>query len=129
MNIHIKIIHNDAHRTPHGGGKITGADWYFDDKGDLQVRVSKMSDQRYEMALALHEMVEALLCHLDGVSQNDVDVFDTEYDKTHDASNNAGDDPHAPYRIQHNWATAIERTFTGAANVDWETYDKELEKL
>lgn len=129
MNIQVKIIDNESHRTAIGGGKITGADWYFDEKGNLQVRISKMSDERYEMALALHEIAEALLCHLNGVTVEDVDRFDTKYDDTHDAENNAGDDPSAPYAIEHNFATAIERIFVGAAKFNWEIYDQELEKL
>ncbi len=72
-------------------------------------------------------MAEALCCKHDGVSQQSVDEFDLEYDKTHTFDVNAGDDPAAPYRKQHNWATAIERIMAGALDIpSWKTYDDEL---
>lgn len=121
MNITIKVIPESEMRP-----EVNGADWFWDDDGNLQVRVSPMSDERYEILLAIHEAVEAIMCKYNGVSQQSVDAFDLEYDKTHTFDLNAGDDPAAPYKLEHTYATAIERILAGVLQVDWKTYDDEL---
>ena len=92
----------------------------------LQVRVSPQSDWRYEVLLAIHETCEAILCKHNGVSQQAVDAFDLEYDKTHTFDLNAGDDPGAPYVREHCFATAIERIMAAELDVNWLKYDTEL---
>lgn len=121
MNICIKVIDESQHRPG-----ISGADWFYDAHGDLQVRVSKLSDWRREMCLAFHEAFEAVCCRFRGVSQQAVDVFDEHYDKTHASDLNAGDDPLAPYSHEHNIATAVERILAGELFVQWKEYDDEL---
>ena len=106
--------------------EVNGADWYFDEKGDLQVRVSPMSDWRRETLLEIHECVEAIMCKYNGVTQQAVDAFDLEYDKTHTFDVNAGDDPAAPYVREHCFATAIERILCAELDVNWLEYDTEL---
>ena len=122
MNIHILVIPNYQHRPD-----ITGADWYFDQSGDMQIRISKMSDWRYEFALAVHEMVEAGLCKHNGVTQQMVDEFDIPYEKSHTKKCNAGDEPDAPYQKEHCLATAAERIVASELGLDWLAYDQELE--
>jgi hypothetical protein len=124
MNIHIVVIPNDQHRPP-----FTGADWFFDTQGDLQVRVSPMSDWRHEIILALHETVEAVLCLHNGIPQRDVDAFDAGYQQSHPSDLEAGDAPTAPYKREHCLATAVERLLAGEMSVDWRAYDLELEAL
>lgn len=121
MDILIRVIPESQMRP-----EVNGADWYFDTEGNLQVRVSPMSDWRYETLLAIHEAVEAIMCKFNGVTQKSVDEFDLEYDKTHTFDLNAGDDPAAPYKLEHTFATAIERILAGVLKVDWLTYDTEL---
>lgn len=106
--------------------EVNGADWYFDKEGNLQVRVSPMSDQRYEILLAFHEAVEAIMCRQHGVDHHTVDQWDLEFDKTHTFDVNAGDFPDCPYRKEHCHATAIERILAAELDVVWEVYDKEL---
>lgn len=121
MNIHIKVIPESEMRP-----EVNGADWFFDSNGDLQVRVSPMSDWRREVLLGIHEAVEAIMCMHNGVSQAAVDAFDLEYDKTHAFDVNAGDDPKAPYVREHCLATAIERILCAELEVNWQEYDQEL---
>ncbi len=121
MNIAIKVVPPSEMRPT-----VDGADWYWDENGDLQVRVCPMSDWRRETLLAIHEAVEAVMCKYNGVSQQAVDAFDIEYDKTHATDCNAGDDPAAPYVREHCLATAIERILAAELEVNWESYDKEL---
>ncbi len=123
MNIHIQVI-PEADQRP----EVSGADWFFDAQGDLQVRVSPLSDWRREVLLALHETIEAVCCkHLD-ITPSAVDKFDQQFTREHPNQSdlNAGDDPLAPYDRAHTMATACERALAYALDVQWGEYDKEL---
>lgn len=121
MDIHIKIIPESEQRK-----EVNGCDWFWDEQENLQVRVSPLSDWRREFLLGIHEAVEAVMCKHNGVTQKQVDEFDIEYDKTHSFDLNAGDDPAAPYRREHCFATAIERILCAELDVNWLEYDTEL---
>lgn len=121
MNLICKVIPESEMRA-----EVNGADWFWDEHGDLQVRVSPMSNWRYEVLLMIHELTEAVMCMHNGVSQAAVDKFDLEYDKTHTFDLDAGDDPHAPYVREHCLATAIERILCAELDVNWLSYDTEL---
>jgi len=123
VNIHILVIPESEQRPG-----VSGADWFWDAKGDLQVRVSPLSDWRRETLLGIHEAVEAVMCKHNCVAQSEVDAFDLEYDKTHSSDLNAGDDPAAPYVREHCLATAIERILCAELEVNWLEYDTELER-
>jgi hypothetical protein len=122
MDVMIKIVPRHEMRP-----NVDGADWYFDEQGNLQVRINPLSDWRMEMLLGVHEAVEAVMCKHNGVTVASVDAFDIEYDKTHSTDLNAGDDPAAPYSHEHCLATAIERILCAELDVNWFEYDKELE--
>lgn len=126
MKITIESIPHETHRYP------TVGDWQFDKtNSNLDVKVSKMSDWRYEFLVAVHELCEAGMCKHDKVSQQDIDKFDMEYEKNRndDDDSEPGDDPKAPYRRQHFIATNIERTLADALGVDWKIYDEEVLSL
>ena len=124
MNINIRVIPSKDMRP-----EVDGADWFWDDKGDLQVRVCSMSDWRYETLLAIHEAVEAIMCKHNGVTQKSVDEFDKAYDLTHETDIEAGDAPDAPYVREHCLATAIERILCAELDVSWKKYDDELNEV
>lgn len=124
FDIHIKIIDNAAHRPP-----FSGADWFFDENGDLQVRISHLSDWRREVTLGIHEAIEAILCKHNGVPQEAVDAFDTEYERTHVSDLNSGDDPKSPYQREHCFASAPERMLAAELGINWADYDRELDEL
>jgi hypothetical protein len=94
-----------------------------------------MGDWRKEAAVAVHELVEAILCRNDGVSEAAVDAFDIEYERdrppfgTPGDFGEAGDSPHAPYHRQHCFATAVERMLIAALGVPWAEYEKAVEAL
>lgn len=127
MNIRILTIPNELIKTRHG---FTGADWWWDAQGDLEVRVAaELTDWREAMALAMHEAAEALMCKHLGITVAQVDEFDAAFKGANEFDVNAGDDPKAPYRVPHTYATAIERVLTGVLDVDWKAYDDRLTKL
>jgi hypothetical protein len=120
MRITIETIRHEDQRYS------TCGDWLFPDPNHLVVHVSEMGDWRYEMAVAAHEMVEALLCQASGVSQEQVDAFDNSFSSE---DGEPGDDPEAPYHKQHCFATAVERLLIAALGVSWADYEEAVEAL
>jgi hypothetical protein len=120
MNVKIETIPHDQQRYP------TVGDWLFDNNGDLVIHVSELSDWRLEMLVAVHELVEVLICKHRGISQEAVDAFDMKFE---DKENEAGDDPSAPYVREHCLATSVERLLAAELGVSWKKYEEELDAL
>ncbi len=102
--------------------------------GSCHITVSKMSDPRYEILVAIHELVEATLCAERGIKQSVVDEFDKLFEAErvagkHGAGDEPGDDPRAPYHYQHKIATDIERLLAHRMAVDWAAYEREVGEL
>jgi len=125
MNIKIEVIPHDQQRYP------TCGDWFFDADGNLTIRVSRMSDWRHEALVAVHELVEVLLCKQRGISQSEVDAFDKQFEANRPEGNEdePGDDPDAPYRKEHFFATNLEALLSAELDVEWPTYEKEVQSL
>lgn len=126
MRIVIETIPHKDQRYP------TIGDWYYESGGTLCIRVSQLSDWRREMLVAVHELVEVLTCKYDGVTQEQVDEFDMEYEKNRakdDVESEPGDDPKAPYVNQHCLATGIERILAQQWGVKWNEYADEIESM
>jgi hypothetical protein len=127
---------------PHAPTPEALADWERRASQEaLIIRVSDMPDWRYEALVAVHELVEAILCRNDGVSEPDaIKPFDIEFETARETQaddgrsvfefrgrvvgidEEPGDDPDAPYQKQHNFATAVERMLCAALNVKWDAY-------
>lgn len=91
----------------------TLGDWWFDDDGTLQIRVSEDETSHpteyHQFLVALHELVEVQLCKMRGISQKQVDDYDIggqDYFKENGLE--PGDQPDAPYRREHRFAMLIE---------------------
>lgn len=141
----------------------TVGDWYWKEEVELtpqgsqkhqvlHIKVSELSDWRREAMIAVHELIEVLLCKNDGVTQDQVDKFDMEFEKRREerifeASRTVsepgvksaeeamieieepGDHLAAPYSKQHCFATATERMLCAAFGISWADYEKEIESL
>jgi hypothetical protein len=138
MKITIETIAHKDQRYP------TVGDWTFDNLGNLNIRVSALSDWRREALIAIHELVEVILCKQAGVSQEVVDRFDMEFESRQKVTDlpsgnvkfilnptegEPGDDPQAPYVRQHCVATGIERLLAAELGVNWKEYEQELDAL
>jgi len=118
----------------------TVGDW-VDGKRVLKVRVSDLKDGRMEVLVFLHELIEAMLCKTAGVSQEEVDRWDEAYEVARAKRGRKvapckcaffvepGEDPHAPYFLQHAVATQCEKMLAKALDVDWEEYGRKVESL
>ena len=118
LNIEIKTIPHQDQRYD------TCGDWLID--GDnITILVSDLGDWRLEYLVADHELREALLCRHRGISQKVVDDFDTSWK----SEGEPGDDPQAPYKREHFFATSIERLTAAELDVDWAEYEGKLNAL
>lgn len=123
-SIHIEFIYHEDQRYS------TCGDWFY--QGDaLIIRVSKTEDERYQQLVAVHELVEVLLCNQSGVTQEAVDAFDMSFEEHRPEGDESepGDDPKAPYRREHNAATGVERLLCALFGVNWHDYEQALLEL
>ena len=117
----------------------TVGDWWFDPEeeysgGALQIKVSIMGNDHYETLVAIHEIIEAILCKSRGISESDVTAFDVQYESDrdkglHEETSEPGNDPAAPYYREHQFATKVERLIADELGVDWDEYDKAVNTL
>ena len=119
MNILIQDIPHYQQRYP------TTGDWQTTVQDSINISVSSLSDSRYEKLVAVHELIEALLCMHDGVTAKEVDDFDI----AHLELDEPGDHVDSPYRTQHARASTIEKQLASWMDVDWAKYEKELSSL
>ncbi len=125
MNIKLVTIPHEEQRYPTVGDWVVNGD-------NLYISVSKMDDPRYELLVAVHELVEVLLCKERGIPQELVDKFDMEYEASRsewDTTSEPGDAASAPYRKEHFFATSIERLLAAELGVDWKKYEAAVEAL
>lgn len=109
----------------------TVGNWQFTKDGTIVIFVSKLSDERFEMLIALHEFAEVLICKHRGITTKSVDAFDKAFEaaRTPDNEDEPGDEPSAPYVKEHCIATGIERIMAAELDVSWKEYEEELSKL
>lgn len=122
MNVNIKVIPHFEQRYE------TPGDYWVDAKDVVQVRVSEMENWRYEMLVAVHELVEFFVCQHMRIDIKRIDAFDIQFEKDrkkglHPAEAEPGDHKDAPYKTAHFIATTVERLLAVALGVDWNEYD------
>lgn len=124
----MKITIQDA---PHKSQRYETCGDYLGSWSNFTIRVSRMKDWRYIALVAVHELVEALICRHTGIKETDITKFDKEFEKARAEGNTdePGDDPHAPYRRAHFIATNIERQLADALDVDWKKYEETINAL
>ena len=115
MIIEIKTIPQHQMRDPNGIG-----DYWWSADGALYITVAEMADERYEQLVALHELIEAILCQARGISETKIMKFDLENPDLDDP----GMDPRAPYVCEHQTATGFELLMADQLGVIWMEYDE-----
>jgi hypothetical protein len=95
----------------------------------VKICVSKMKDERYIFLVAIHELIEYELCRMKGISDEQVLEFDSMFEQERSvglqrASSEPGDDPRAPYKKEHAFATDIERLVAQKLGVRWSDYEE-----
>jgi len=117
-------IYDIPHKDHRKEASETVGDWHARG-GEDHIEVSGMKDERYELLIAVHELVEKVLCDTAGITEQQVDEFDNNFKGVGEP----GDDINAPYYHQHQIATIIERIVAVELNVNWEKYEKAIDSL
>jgi hypothetical protein len=94
----------------------------------LTIRASRLRhdpNNFFALAVAYHELGEALACIANGIDEQIVDHFDVNY-RGH---GEPGDDPKSPYARYHNFASACEGILIGAMGLSWGLYEKAINNL
>ena len=101
----------------------TVGDWEFN-SGELNIKVSKSDSKETDYLIAIHEMIEAILCQYNGVLSTEVD----SWDMSHLNHPDPGSIPGCPYYREHMVATMIERLMAAELQVDWDEHEEILEE-
>lgn len=127
LNIHITTVDHGKHLC----GYPTVGDWNWTSAGNLNITVSKLGDYRKELAVAIHELIEVMLCRERGIQQYEVEDFDRSYEQKREIGDisEPGDSPYAPYRKEHFFATTIERQIIHEFGLDWRKYEEAIDAL
>lgn len=143
MKITIETIRHEDQRYP------TVGDWIWEPsnkqkgEGELRILVSESGDWRMNAAVAVHELVESLLCIEHDVAQSDVDRFDQQFEAAFAENptiaepgkpgawltDEPGEIPAAPYYAEHMVATVVERLFAWQIGLVWPAYELRLGEL
>jgi hypothetical protein len=126
MSVVIQTIPHNAQRYP------TVGDWVWVDDHNLVIHVSHMDNRDYEDLVAVHELIEAILCRKRGITTEMADAFDADFEKknlTPFDNIEPGNDPRCPYRHEHFVATIIEMMLAHELGVDWSEYDAAVNAL
>jgi hypothetical protein len=126
MKIQIETIPHEQQRYP------TVGDYWEDEGGVEQVRVSNMIDWRYEILVAVHELVEWALTKHRGIDEAAISDFDVDYERLRETGvvkGEPGDSAKSPYRREHFFATNLERLLAAELDVDWFEYDQYVDQL
>ncbi len=126
MRIQLETIPHEQQRYP------TVGDYWEDENGVEQVRVSAMIDWRYEILVGVHELIELALARHRGISEKAISDFDIQFEALKEqekVSGEAGDHPSAPYRNEHFFATSMERLLAAELDVDWSEYERYVDSL
>ena len=121
-HIHFDIAEPDEMRYD------TVSDWVFtqaDDGVHLNITIVDTGRDYTNYLLQTHEVVEAILCRMAGITGEEVDSFDRMFEAEReegDFISEPGDDPRAPYHNQHTLAELVERMIAMYFSMSWGTY-------
>src|ERR1700683_2097759 len=109
----------------------TCGDYWRDADGTLQIRISQLPDKRYELLVAIHELIEQVLSEHAGVTNEQIAAFDFAYEAARKEGDESepGDSIDCPVYKQHQFATGIERILAAELGIDWIEYERCIDGL
>ncbi len=126
LRMNIETIPHESQRYP------TVGDYWLDENGVEQIRISEMMDWRYEVLVTVHEIIEMALTRQRGIAEESITEFDVRFEQDKEkglVAGEAGDNANAPYRKEHFFATNLERLFAAELGVEWSEYDRYVDAL
>ena len=114
MRIEVRTI-------PHAKQRYdTCGDYFLDEDGVLQLRISNAKDWRSEAAVLVHELVEYFLVRRSRVK---LEVID-QWDRDHVDAEEPGDVEDCPYAKQHRFAENLERLLVAELGLSWADHER-----
>jgi hypothetical protein len=102
--------------------------WEADD--EIHFRITQQPDEKWEMAVLVHEVIEYFLCRQRAILEPEITDYDLQWEQRYKRGENKAEEPgdelDAPYHKEHEFAKSIERQFADEIGIDWEQYDKNL---
>jgi hypothetical protein len=128
LSINFKVIPHKEQRYE------TFGDYWWDESGVLQARISDIGDDDMHFAGFLHEVFEAYSTNKKGVKEPDIMAFDEMFNKEtdeglHKIDDEPGEDPRAPYKEDHLFANVLEKLAGIFLKVDEQEYQRRVTKL
>jgi hypothetical protein len=108
----------------------TVGDWFYDADGVLHIQVAHCGNGNSELIVAVHELVEALLCRHNDISEGNVTEYDKQWNEQAGLkADEPGNEADAPYHKEHTIATAIEMLMASHLDVNWAQHEDALDKV
>lgn len=102
---------------------------YFENDGMLNIEIFDQGNEDHIFLIAIHELVEQYLTKKRGITNEQIDEFDFEYEKNRskdDRGSEPGDAIDCPYRNEHRFATIVEQMLAHELGINWQEYDKNI---
>lgn len=119
-----------AKTIPHDKQRYDTCGDYFQDGETLQFRVSDMGNWKMEYLVLIHELVEYALVKAKGIHIEEIDEFDMDFERKRKLRpaefSEPGEDPHAPYHMEHRIADVVERLLATELGVSWTDYERKV---
>lgn len=112
----------------------TIGDYWYDEAGVLQVRVTEMQSEIYSKMVIIHELVEEAITKHRGLTEPEILAFDTYYETKRKMGMVSEDSEpgfcnEAPYLREHTLATGIEMMMCALAGESWSDYEQTLNNM
>lgn len=121
------IPHNDQRYSTLG-------DYFFDENGVLNIRVSDTGNEYYNELVAIHELIEEMVTRHRGIDEPMIMDFDKDFEEErelglHTNGEEPGFDNRSPYRDEHTVAEGIEMMLCGILGESWVDYNEKLNNM
>jgi Mn-dependent DtxR family transcriptional regulator len=87
------------------------------------IATSDLGSADFNFLVQVHEFVELFLIQKAGIAIKDIDDWDCKHPDT------MGDNPKAPYHVEHCKAEQIERFAAKVCGISWTEYNKTIERM
>lgn len=109
-------------------------DWHYSVASVAALVSLAIRDPDSQLAIGIHELIEAWMCRKVGITDEAVCEFDETYEAEraegkHSEDEEPGDDPRCPYREQHAAATFVERAVCAAIGLPWKIHCQILNRV
>lgn len=127
MKINVETIPQSAMRYK------TAGDYWVDEDGTWQIRVTDMGDWRAEFLVAYHELTELAQCIDRGIAEEAITAFDVDWEARKAAgeemeAEEPGNDPEAPYHPEHLFSISMEMLMAQQLRMPWVRYNQVVDE-